>query len=61
MVPSLPQMLPRGTLPVSRYSALTVAGEIAGTGGSPQPDGFSELTTMWTSAVTGVSLIHGGV
>ncbi len=36
----------RYRLPVSRDSALTMAGEITGMGGSPQPEGFSLLGTM---------------
>ncbi len=36
----------RYRLPVSRDSALTMAGEITGTGGSPHPEGFSLLGTM---------------
>ena len=44
------QILTKGSLryrlPVSRDSALAIAGEITGTGGSPQPEGFSVLGTM---------------
>jgi hypothetical protein len=42
-------------LPVNFESALTTAGEITGTGGSPQPVGASVLGTMCTSTFIGAS------
>ena len=52
----------RPLLPLARAQALAVvlfatAGEITGTGGSPHPVGFSVLGTMWTSTVTGASMM----
>src|SRR2546427_2913577 len=47
----------RYRLPVNRDRALTTAGEITGTGGSPHPDGFSVLGTIWTSTAAGASMM----
>jgi hypothetical protein len=46
-------------LPVKRNSALTTAGAMTGTGGSPQPVGLSPLGTMWTSTAVGASFMYG--
>ena len=50
----------RYRFPVSLASALTTAGEMTGTGGSPQPVGASVLGTMCTSTATGESTMYGG-